>query len=296
MRYLKEHAEKYSYAFTDSLIDADVVITNDVFTDEALQSSKPLVKRMCAPYWQYKFHSRNIPLNEAARQANVVIFITEYSRKEYEHTNQKLENNCVVPHWVDPNVFKNLKVQKRERYTFAACATDWSRAEKRFYEITLVAQMFPQDDFLFIGHLRDDQLALMPKNCISIGYIEEPRMIAKALNSCHAFINLSYRDAATKTVPQAVACGLPVVYADSGGVREMTRGNGIAIEDKWHHGSAESAPSLDSQKVITAITHCKSFHSTLLASHVYSRVLFRGMLDDYFFAINEAIEVCHGRR
>jgi hypothetical protein len=192
MRYLRDNAAAYGYRFVLNLGDADVVITNDVFTDKTLRFGRVRVKRMCAPYWQDEFQDRNKPLDEAARQAHVVIFITDYSKKEYEFRNPKLKDSCVALHWVNPDVFKNMKTDKRERFTFAACATDWNRPEKRFYEIALAAQMFPHCDFLIIGRLSDEKIALMPKNCISIGYIEEPRMIAKALNSCHAFINLSY--------------------------------------------------------------------------------------------------------
>ena len=307
MRYLKNYAKDYGYEFVSEAANADVIITNDIFTEEALHcryglgSKKiPLVKRMCAPYWQKEFQDRNEILNRAAREADYIIFITEYSAKQYRELNKydvPLKSETVVLHWVNPDIFKDTGAQKREIFTYAACATDWSRPEKRFYEHALAAQMFPRENFLFIGKISDDRLALMSKNCISVGYIDEPTKIAKVLNSCHAFLNLTYRDAATKTVPQAISCGLPVIYANSGGVSELVRSFGIPIKDSplsdseaKLYGTEDKPRKLDPKDVYNTLA---SFGLTsagikMRLQYLNTRKLFNNMLTGYYSVINRA--------
>ena len=77
--YLHQNAAEYNYEFIDSASNADVIITNDVFPAEVIGLGKPLVKRMCGPFWQKEHSKRNERLNVAARIADTVIFISEYS-------------------------------------------------------------------------------------------------------------------------------------------------------------------------------------------------------------------------
>jgi hypothetical protein len=88
-----------------------------------------------------------------------------------------------------------------------------------------------------------------------------------------------------------------VVYADSGGVGEMINGCGISIADRWYHGNRNSAPKLKPDDVLSAIKYIRSYikNGTSLMPNVNSTSLFRKMLDEYYTAIDRALERNRGR-
>jgi glycosyltransferase involved in cell wall biosynthesis len=243
MSYLHLYSTNYNCNFVQDVYLADVVITNDVFPDYILNLNKPLVKRMCGPFWQREHQERNILLNNAAMQADHVIFITEYSKQQYLHCyGNNLKSFSVVRHWVDPKIFKPLNLEKK--FDFAACATNWLRLEKRLDNLINFIKA-SNTSLLLIG-----ESDINISNITTTGYLSNPLDICYSLNSAKAFINLSYRDAATKTVPQAVSCGLPILFADSGGVKEMVKGHGFPIKDSNCLDIEDFVPELKVEKIL----------------------------------------------
>jgi glycosyltransferase involved in cell wall biosynthesis len=297
MRYLHEYAEDYYYQFVDSPQDAQVIITNDVFPKHVLNLGVPLVKRMCGPFWKKSLSFRNEILNAAAQQADKVIFITKYSRQQYIHCfGDNLKDSCVVTHWVDPKVFNQFDVLPRKHnFMFGACATNWSRKEKRLDALVAFAECHKDIEFTIIGTVEQT----LPSNFIKMGYLDNPYDIAYILNSCDGFINLSYRDAATKTVPQAISCGLPVLYADSGGVNEMVSNPigghdfGVAIKDSHCLDMEDDVPPLNIEDINIAYQKFRKDFEIIKSTGIelFDRKLaFRKMLDGYFGTITELLK------
>jgi|GEM_PF-6810957 hypothetical protein len=295
MRYLHEYAEDYYCEFVDDPEHAEVIITNDVFPKVAIDMGVPLVKRMCGPFWQRDMQSRNDSLNLAASQADMVIFISDYSKRQYFYNKcPDLKNHCVVRHWVDYNIFKpdNFMPSEHE-FMLTACATNWNRKEKRFDDLVKFAEMNPGVQFALIGEVD----VPLPKNMMKMGYLSDPSNIAYILQSSDGFVNFSYRDAATKTVPQAIACGLPVLYADSGGVGEMVKNPfpdsgpdfGIPILDSHYLGVEDEVPPLDMdevQKSFFTFRHNLGTIKTVSLESFDRKLAFIKMLDSYFGIIS----------
>lgn len=163
------------------------------------------------------------------------------------------------------------------------------KAGKRFAELAHFMELHEDIRFLLIGKV----FRSVPGNCICTGYIEEPHGIAAALRSADGFVNFSYRDPATKTVPQAIACGLPVLYADSGGVAEMVGpGCGIPVHDNNIFGMECDVPPLDSGNVQASFERFMDEFDELkaCAESFDSRLAFRTMLDQWFDLMDLMIE------
>lgn len=243
LRYLKEYAHNYFCEFT-TLKNCDVVITNDIFTPDVLESSKPKVKRMDGVFSHYELLKRNYEYNTAAQQADHVIFISKFSQDSYFALyGDPLKNYSIILNVADDSIFYPNE-NNFSSFTWVAQATDWSRPEKRFDTIlefiTEILKLYPKDRVNLIGkHPVIEKI----NNLNSFGYIDNSNEVAKILNSSHAMINLSYKDAAPKVVAQAVSCGLPVLYADSGGVHEMVT-SGVPISDSKNFGIDGNIPKL----------------------------------------------------
>jgi glycosyltransferase involved in cell wall biosynthesis len=239
MRYLQENAHQYDCSFVDSAGAADIIITNDVYPEEVIKLDRPKVKRMCSPFWRSSLQYRNISLNRAAEQSNKVLFISDYSRDSYKEIFGINFAHTVVKHWVDTNVFYPRRSSGSCDGSVISSATDWNREEKRIGEVIKLAESCPDIQFKLIGKC---EIAL-PANVKSLGYISSPDAMAEELSKSRLFINLTYRDAATKTVPQALSCGVPVFYSSSGGVGEFVS-DGVKVIEIELLGIEDNVPGI----------------------------------------------------
>jgi glycosyltransferase involved in cell wall biosynthesis len=300
MRYLKENAHSYGCQFVDhghhSLID--LVITNDVFPEHILKIyNGPKLKRMDGVFFQEKYKERNIPLNRAAQQADHVIFISEFSKQSYfDLYGDPLKSCSVALNQVDPSIFKCLHSNPRDwggKLNFATSANDWSRKEKRLHDILAFANVI--DGILFIFGTMPKGVNL-PDNVTTWGYKSDPKIMCELLSYADAFVNFSYKDAAPKTVLQALCCGLPVLYADSGGLRELVDPPyGVAIPDA-HRNKVDKTyiPPLVSDPTPCAFRYdAFKHHYPEMKANVLKRnnkKLFKDMLDHYFFHIRRLVD------
>ena len=236
---LKEYVqiEKfYQFEYVIDPVNADVIFTNDIYPQYILDLGKPMVKRMDGIFWQENLQERNRPYIKAAMQSSQVIFISKYSLDcflalspgfdSFKKTKVILND---APEWIfnpSPEQFAFPTI------TFAACVSNWERKEKRFNSLMEFAKMCNDtwSDEIHINLIGECNKNL-PSNMTCFGYMETREEIAIILKKSDAFINLSYRDAAPKTVCQAIRCGLPVLYANSGGVGEIVGDFGVPIKD-----------------------------------------------------------------
>ena len=280
MALLKTHSALFDCEYVSDAFSADTIITNDVFPPEVLSLGKHLVKRMDGIFWDAR-RDDNIPLNNAAVQADHVIFISEYSRRAYETLyGCKLKETSVVLNEVCNSKFYINDGVGSKRFSWTAVATNWRRKEKRFDDVVNFAEMIGTGGVVnLIGDCPFD----VPDNVIRHGYCTEA-FISNVLRSSTAFLNLSYRDAAPKVVCQAVSCGLPVLYADSGGTREVVFA-GVPIKDRQDISFEDNVPSLDEKEME------KSWHDFFwrildISRHARAyKSRFTAMLDGYFSVI-----------
>lgn len=297
---LKQKAYQYNAEFVDVWEDADLIFTNDVYPEHLLCVDKPRVKRMDGVFWQADLEARNKALNAAALQSHCVVFISEYSEKSFPHKQLYHEDRrvCVIHNSVDSGIFRRSRMRHRKNAPdiWVAAATHWGRPEKRFDDILFFGEWLQKSSgiLLLIGTLPHGfDVKRLPTNVFSLGYIEDPRRIAAILQKADAFVNLSYKDAAPKVVIEATYCGLPVLFADSGGVPELVQA-GIRIPDKEE--SDRYTPSLSKIDIDRRLTH---FLDTYPGLDEKARTVVPGdmkMVEDYFKVFKEEIANHEARR
>lgn len=232
---LKRYQDVLGVVFIDDYKLADRIITNTTYTPEIINWSKknsiPLIKRMDGVFWRYDLIDRNIPLNEAAHQSDNVIFISKFSQDSYHKLyGTNLKNECVILNNVDETIFKpdEYDIRRNHIRIWGTSATNWCRDEKRPSDLLKFADMISDDErILTIGK----SLEINHPKIIGRGYFTDYNELSEEINCVDAWVNFSYRDAAPKTVLQAISCGKPVLYANSGGLHELVGDYGIAIDD-----------------------------------------------------------------
>ena len=287
IRGLKSYCNQYDAEFIDNPILSNVIITNDIFPSEIVSLGKPLIKRMDGIYWD-RNRDRNEPLNKAARQAEHVIFISEYSRDTYfKMYGQPLKQHSVVLNQMDNNVFYSYKGNIGKELKWAAAASNWSRPEKRFNDLLVFSDMIRRngETLHLIGNCDIKEL---PDNIIKEGYIDDENTINYVLNGVGAFVNLSYRDPAPKVVCQAVNVGLPVLFADSGGTNELVK-VGTGIYDKTDDGWESETPRLTSYRIERGYNMFKEHFYRMRDSASGEKRSYQEMLKGYFDVMRKAV-------
>src|ERR1035438_2049532 len=106
---------------------ASVVITNDCYSEEALQSGLPRLKRMDGTYSTPELLGRNTPLNLAAEQADTVVFNCQFSKLSLGviYPQLRVKHSLVVTNEVDPcEFFPRLDSQLGGGRIHLACVAD----------------------------------------------------------------------------------------------------------------------------------------------------------------------------
>lgn len=247
---MHKYAPAYGFEFINNANDADIIFTNDVFPVDVRDLGIPMVKRMDGIFWQHDLIHRNHAYNESAMMADGVIFITEYSRNSlktlYPNEFNQLRNHVVSTHWTDPTDIPKVNISDVQTPTvFVAMATNWNRPEKRVNELI----KFASTHDVVIHLIGTTDGIKLPSNIIPHGYLTSSEAVSSVFNQSHAFINLTCKDAATKTVCTAINHGLPVLYAGSGGVGELVQNYGMAIEENDDIQILDHIPQLNPDKV-----------------------------------------------
>ena len=162
--------------------------------------------------------------------ADVTIFQSAYSKFS---TREKFpviaHEGPVIYNPVDVEQFapEGERLARQRAGPHVACAA-WSvNRRKGTWQIDDLAARYPHVTFVLCG--RFEAVRSHP-NVVRLGHLTREGM-ARALRSCDVFLNLSENDPCPNVVLEALASGLPVLFRDSGGVRELVQDCGRAVDD-----------------------------------------------------------------
>lgn len=291
IRYLKQYSNEFGHSFVNNPDIADVIITNDIFPSTFFGKRK--VKRMDGVFCRKDLIHRNESLNQAAREADHVIFISNFAKENYfrlyDKERKTIKSYSIIPNEADPRVFYpgldwSSSTGLKE---VVSIASDWSRPEKRLKELLVLVEISPDIEFVLVGKVPNKKV---PRNVRIKGYIDSPQELANILRMSDAMISLFYKDACPKTMVQAKCCGLPVLFTDSGGQPEIKAVGTIVQDLIWsvdNWAIDKEVPPLDLDKLKNS-WELFAFHFEALkkvAMEYRGRTDFVKMLRGYFNAM-----------
>jgi len=281
------------FEFVQSPENAEIIITNDVFPTGLINSTKLKIKRMDGIFWQEQYKERNEPLNYSAQQADLVIFISKFSEESYfELYGQTLKKHVVVLNDADETLFyKHRNTNYTDHFVISAIASNWNRPEKRFNDLMNVMRRLKNEKYLLllIGETPFNDFKEL--KVIPFGYVEDKTITNAILNRSDVFVNLSYKDAAPKTVCQALRTHLPVVYANSGGVPELVGEHGVAIADNLDFKFEDKTPELDVHEIISGIKYIQGYYTRYKNKFVTQTKSYKEtVINKYFNEIRKVIK------
>jgi glycosyltransferase involved in cell wall biosynthesis len=162
--------------------------------------------------------------------ANGTIFQSQYSLRMHREMGLEFRNPVVIPNACDPAVFfksfDSLAPENGQKVRIIT--SSWSDNPRKGLETYkwLDSNLdFNRFDYTFVGRCQTEF-----KNIRKIAPVGS-EALADMLRQHHIFLTASMNDACSNALIEALTCGLPAVYHDSGGSRELVGCGGCGFED-----------------------------------------------------------------
>ena len=162
------------------------------------------------------------------RLTDHTIFQTEYCRISFaEHCGVIPRSWWVIRNAVDPQVFFPNPDPPEQDEQFRLVAVSWSSNPLKGFATIAEVSRLPGVELTFVGNWCPD---VDPANVKVAGVLRSAEL-AEVMRSSHAMIHAGWNEACSNVILEAMACGLPVIYRDSGGNRELAGEYGVALTE-----------------------------------------------------------------
>ena len=162
------------------------------------------------------------------RLTDHTIFQTEYCRESFvQHCGISPASWSVINNAVDPTLFYPGDGSEEPNGTIRLVAVSWSSNIRKGFPVLAEISRLPDVELTFVGRWCPE---VDPANVKLAGVLESSG-VGDILRSSHAMIHAAFEEPCSNAIVEAMACGLPIVYRDSGGNRELAEEYGIALSD-----------------------------------------------------------------
>ena len=159
--------------------------------------------------------------------SDLTIFQSDYCRYS---TREKFpvitQDGPVIHNPVDINLFTPTGERRSFPQDTLVAAVTWSQNPmKGAASVYVVARNNPNVGFVLCGNFPD---APPTPNIYSLGVLDRGKL-AEVLRSCNALVSFSQNEACPNHVLEALSCGLPILYVDSGAMKEVVGDAGLPV-------------------------------------------------------------------
>ena len=162
------------------------------------------------------------------RLTDHTIFQTEYCRTSFaEHCGIVPASSRVIKNAVDPQIFFPRSDSPKKAGPLRLVAASWSSNPLKGFATIAEVSRLPGVELTFVGNWCPD---VDPANVKVAGVLRSAEL-AEVMRSSHAMIHAGWNEACSNAIVEAMACGLPIVYRDSGGNRELAGDYGVPLTD-----------------------------------------------------------------
>lgn len=243
LQSLSAFLRSQGHGVTDQLTERyDVLFTNHwmvplrrIFKALHFNPCVRIVQRVDGAAQDYGRHSDADELQREVNQvADLTIFQSQYCRwSTRERFSVILQDGPVIHNPVDARQFSPEGERRQLPGAVRAACVTWSTNPKKgVRSIYAVAEANRHIAFILCGRYPD---APPLPNLHRLGVLGREELAA-TLRSCHLLLTFSEHEACPNHVLEALASGLPVLYADSGAMAEVVGDCGLAVTVETFRG------------------------------------------------------------
>ncbi|HNX82281.1 MAG TPA: glycosyltransferase family 4 protein [Candidatus Omnitrophota bacterium] len=165
-----------------------------------------------------------------AELAHATVFQSLYSLHAHQKLGICFNNACVIQNAVNPSIFypkgkKDILDGKRKIRLLAVSWSDNPHKGGPFYSQLEKNLDWTRYEFTFIGRTKE--------NFKHINHLPpvNSQKLADVIKAHDIYVTASENDPCSNSLLEALSCGLPAVYLDSGGHKELVQKAGIGFTD-----------------------------------------------------------------
>ena len=159
--------------------------------------------------------------------------LTDHTIFQSDFCRTSFQANCdhaptswrVVKNAVDPSVFFPPDQRRQLGRVTSLVATSWSPNPSKGFSTLAAISRLPGVQLTFAGNWCPD---VDPAKTKLVGALNSVKL-SELLRSSDAMVHAAMNEPCSNSIVEALACGLPVVYRDSGGNRELAGDYGVAL-------------------------------------------------------------------
>lgn len=194
-----------------------------------------LVHRIDGLLTEYSSTSR-FELDELALRLNAYADLTivqsQYSMNQFHENNKSLKKTKIIYNSVDRSIFyKRKEKDLNKNINIKLISSSWSANKNKgmddylWLDKNLLSKTYHKIEYCFVG-----RLDFIPKN-IKLIKPQGQIGLANKFNDSDIFIYSAKNDTCPNVLLEAIACGLPVIYKNAGGPKELVKKFGLAYEE-----------------------------------------------------------------
>ena len=156
------------------------------------------------------------------------IFQSDFCRTSFHANCDRAPKSWrVVKNAVDPRVFFLPDQPCQLGRVLSLVATSWSPNPSKGFSTLAAISRLPGVQLTFAGNWCPD---IDPAKTRLVGTLHSVKL-AELLRSSDAMVHAAVNEPCSNSIVEALACGLPVMYRDSGGNRELAGDYGVALTE-----------------------------------------------------------------
>ena len=162
------------------------------------------------------------------RLTDHTIFQSQFCKRTFaSHCGFTPESSCIILNGVDPTMFFPDSSNDWTDGPIRLIAVSWSSNPRKGFATVADVSRLPGVEMTFVGNWCPD---VDPANVKLAGVLQSAE-VAGLLRSSHAMLHAAWHEPSANAVMEAMACGLPIIYRDSGGNRELAGDYGVPIHE-----------------------------------------------------------------
>lgn len=162
------------------------------------------------------------------RLTDHTVFQSEFCKSAFAtHCGVSPASSRVILNGVDPTVFFADQANTWETGPMRLAAVSWSSNPRKGFQTLADVSRLPGLEVTFAGNWCPD----VDPAYVRLAGVLNSAEVAGVMRSSHAMIHAAWNEPSSNAIMEALACGLPVIYRDSGGNRELAGDYGIPLEE-----------------------------------------------------------------
>lgn len=162
------------------------------------------------------------------RLTDHTVFQSQFCKRTFaSHCRFTPESSRIILNGVDPTMFFPDPANTWADGPIRLVAVSWSPNPRKGFAAVADMSRLPGIEMTFVGNWCPD---VDPANVKLVGVLQSAE-VAGLLRSSHAMLHAAWNEPSANAIMEAMACGLPVIYRDSGGNRELAGDYGVPMDE-----------------------------------------------------------------